>query len=120
MKVSFLSLDENNNKVKFESDCSMDENEIIFIDKTVENTTIHLIKEEPNLKLIRDGNTNMEMIFSEGDLTKGYYKNQLGIEFEFYVSTKKLIIDKSKIFINYKMIIDENVQTEHKISILLY
>ena len=119
MKVTCLSLDDQKNKVYFESVASRNENEIIFIDKTSPNTTIELKILEGQVIFVRTGQINSKMIFSENKKTKGDYKNEMGLEFDFDIYCSKLEIGKNRIVIHYTLFLDEYIKTNHKISLLL-
>ena len=108
MKVTFLSLDDQMNKVHFESEASRNENEIIFVDKTSPNTTIELTIFDNEVKFVRTGSINSEMVFIQNKKTKGNYS---------YCS--RLDITKNKILIHYTLVLDEYMKTNHKISLLL-
>lgn len=117
MKVSFLSIDNEKNRNFFTSEAVESNGELAFIDGTTKDTTIHLIKINSDLKLIRDGSVKMEMLFSLNNKTKGYYHNEMGLEFEFDVYCKELVVEKNKYVINYDMIMDNVIQNQHKIII---
>jgi uncharacterized beta-barrel protein YwiB (DUF1934 family) len=120
MRLSFHSIDDNDNKIFYEADYEKSDNEIVFIDKTLENTTNHLIIDQDKLKLIRLGEVEMEMTFDLNRSTNGYYKNTMGLEFTFTVKTNKLKVVKNKILVEYNMILDEFTASTHKIWILLH
>ena len=120
MRLSFHSIDDNDNKIFYETNYEKSENEIVFIDKTLENTTNHLLIDEDKLKLIRLGDVEMEMLFILNQTTNGYYKNNIGLEFEFIIKTNKLKVEKNKILVEYNMILDEFTASTHKIWILLH
>ena len=93
---------------------------IIFVDKTCENTTNHLILLDNQIKLIRLGEVNMEMLFDLSKETIGKYSNNLGLEFSFVVKCYNLKVQKNRILIEYNMILDEFTSSTHKIWILLH
>ena len=119
MKVTFLSLDDEKNKVFFESEASKQGNEIIFIDKTSTNTTIEMTVNEDEVKMVRKGTVNSTMVFSITKKTKGNYNNEMGLEFDFDIHCTRLEVSKNKILIHYTLILDEFMKTNHKISLLL-
>ena len=120
MRLSFHSISDNEDKVFFETEYVKEENEIVFLDKTWENTTNHLILLEDKVKLIRLGDVNMEMLFDLSKETIGKYSNNLGLEFSFIVKCYNLKVQKNKILIEYNMILDEFTSSTHKIWILLH
>lgn len=119
MKVTFLSLDDEKNKVYFESEASKNDKEIIFVDKTTPNTTIELIVQDDKVQIVRNGYVNSKMVFVENEKTKGNYQNEMGLEFDFDIFCSKLKIDKNRIVIHYTLVLDEYTKTNHKISLLL-
>ena len=119
MKVTFLSLDDQMNKVHFESEASRNENEIIFVDKTSPNTTIELTIFDNEVKFVRTGSISSEMVFIQNKKTKGNYSNDMGLEFDFDIYCSRLDITKNKILIHYTLVLDEYMKTNHKISLLL-
>lgn len=119
MKITFLSIDDQKNKVYFESEASQNGQDIIFLDKTSPDTTIELSILENEVKFIRSGNINSTMNFIEGKKTKGNYQNNMGLEFDFDIYCSRLSIDTKRILIHYTLILDEYMKTNHKISLLL-
>lgn len=119
MKVTFLSLDDEKNKVYFESEAARKDNEIIFVDKTYPNTTIELTLYEDKVQFIRTGYVNSKMIFIENKKTKGIYQNEMGLEFDFDIYCSRLDVNKNRIVIHYTLVLDEYMKTNHKISLLL-
>ena len=96
MKISFLSIDNEKNRIFFSSEAVKSNDELAFVDGTTPNTTIHLITIDNKLKLIRDGSVKMEMIFIDKEKTKGTYRNEMGLEFEFDIFCHELIIEEQR------------------------
>lgn len=119
MKVAFLSLDDENNKIHFESEASRKENEIIFLDQTTPNTTIEFKIESESVTMVRTGDVNSYMEFVLNKKTKGNYQNIMGLEFDFEVLCTYFLITTNKIRLDYELILDEHTKTMHKISLLL-
>ena len=118
MKVTFLSIDDQKNKVYFESEASKKDGEFIFLDKTSIDTTIELSILTDEVKFVRTGKINSVMKFKENKITKGYYQNDMGLEFDFDIHCPKLSIEEKRIVIFYTLILDEYMKTNHKISLL--
>ena len=118
MKVSFLSIDDENNKINFSTEVTHVDNRYIFVDKTTENTIIEIEVLGECVRLTRTGNVTMYMLYDINNLTCGSYENKEGLEFEFEIQTTKLEIQKSKIRIDYSMIMDKQVMSSHKLSLL--
>lgn len=120
MIVTFHSIDNENEKVFFKTKGEQKENSIFFKDESMPNTTIELKIEASSVELIRSGDYNTNMLFQKNKKTKAYYRNNLGLEFDFYVETKVLDIKKNKISIEYNMFLFEEEISTHKIWILLH
>ncbi len=118
MKVNFLSFDENNNKIYFTSDYVKDDNKIVFLDKSTLNTEIHLQIKDKEVVLERIGSTNMQMIFNLKKLTKGFYNNDLGLEFNFQIKCYKLLCRDNKLNVEYDLIMEDGQKHGHKIALL--
>ncbi len=117
MIVSFISIDEDNNKIEYTSHANIDNNKIIFKDKSTNDTNIMIYQESDSLYLKRYGMVDMIMEYKLGYKTKGYYKNQDGIEFEFQIFTKYLEINADKCIVDYQMIVENDVVS--KTSVIL-
>ena len=119
MEVFFYSLDNENNKVSYKSNAELSNGKLVFIDKSIESTTIHLSIMKDKLELQRIGNTNTDLVFIENKTTKAHYKNIDGLEFDFLVKCNKLITSLNRIDIEYDMILDNELLSSHKIWIII-
>lgn len=117
MEITFYSLDDENNKVFFKSKGIKENNIISFIDKSNDNTTILLEQNTSSIIFYRKGDIDMKMILEKNIINSCYYKNQNGLEFDFKVYCKELIIKEKRIDIEYDMILDEDIISSHKIWI---
>ena len=120
MRLSFHSISDNEDKIFYETSYVKEDNELVFLDKTCENTTNHLIFIDDKIKLVRTGEINMEMLFDLSKDTIGNYSNNMGLEFSFIIRCYNLKVTKNKILIEYNMILDEFTSSTHKIWILLH
>lgn len=119
MKAHFYSIS-NDDTIKFISDLKKDNNTYMFLDKSLENTHILLsINNKDSLLLKRIGDTTMNMDFQLGKKTKGNYKNNMGLEFDFLIFTKKIFISEEKINIEYDFIFDGVINNSYKIYVLI-
>lgn len=118
MKVSFLSLDDSNNKVNFTTEVVSRDNLYMFNDLSTTNTQIEIEVLDDSLRLIRTGDITMNMLFDLHNQTRGSYKNNEGLEFVFEVLTTRLEITSNKIRIDYEMIMEKETLSKHKISLL--
>lgn len=118
MKVTFLSLDDDNNKVYFTSDYSKVDDQIVFLDKSTPNTEIHLKIKDEEVILERIGSVNMQMIFNLKHLTKGFYNNDMGLDFNFQIKCHKLLCRNKKVNVEYDLILEDGQKLGHKFSLL--
>jgi uncharacterized beta-barrel protein YwiB (DUF1934 family) len=118
MRVSFISLDEENNKVSFQSEVIKIDNVYKFKDESTTNTYIELEEIGSCFRLTRTGDINMYMLFDLNNITSGSYENKEGLEFNFEIKTSKIEVIKNKIRIDYSMIMDKQVLSSHKLSLL--
>lgn len=121
MNLTFYSVDSNDEKVVYTTSYKeIDSSTIEFIDKSVENTVINVKKlSTSSLLFTRCGKVTMILNLDLNKSTKGYYKNDLGLEFEFSVKTKKIEFINNKYYVEYETNINDIIST-HKISILLH
>lgn len=120
MKLTFHSIDDENNKIIYKSDYVKNNNTIIFDDKSVENTKVYLEINNDNIIFERKGNINMKINLTLNKKTEGYYQNDIGLDFKFYIVTNKIENNKNKITIEYSMYLDEDLMSTHKIWILFH
>lgn len=118
MKVSFISIDEEKNKVNFSAEVEKVDNIYKFKDGSCENTFIELEVLGQCIRLTRTGDINMYMLFDLNNITSGSYENNEGLEFDFEVKTTKIEVSKSKIRIDYSMIMEKETLSSHKLSLL--
>lgn len=119
MKVFFYSVDDEENKVSFHTDGLYKDNILSFEDKTLSNTRIHIYIYPDRLIFQREGSVEMKLELIEGQAMSSFYKNDIGLEFEFKAFCHKLKISKDKIDIEYEMILDHNSLSYHKIWIII-
>lgn len=109
MIVSFISIDEEDNKIEYTSHADIDDNKIIFKDKSTNDTNIMVYQINDSLFLKRYGMIDMLMEYKLDCNTIGYYKNQDGIEFEFILHTNYLEIKDNKYIVDYEMIVGNDI-----------
>ncbi len=76
----------------------------------VKNHTCHFI---------RSGIANMELEFDLNKNTVGHYFNNLGLDFNFLVKTKRLEIKEEKIIIEYEYYINNELEQTVKLYLIL-
>lgn len=119
MIVSFLSFNENT-KIAFQTDAEKIENRILFEDKSYPNTKIRLSLFGKTVLLERFGQVNMNMLFCLEEDTKGFYKNQEGVEFEYRIHTNSLMIAENRIKVSYVLYLDEEEITRTTFQVSLF
>lgn len=119
MRICFYSVDDDENKVSFQTEGRRDNGKIIFPDKSVPDTVIFLTVTGDRLVLERRGRVSMLLPLQEGKINPASYKNEMGLEFSFAAACRKLRIEENRIDIQYDMIFEDEVQSSHKIWIIL-
>lgn len=120
MVVSFLSFDCDKNKTSFQTEAIQKGNVIQFEDKSSIDTQIQITLLEDAFILERSGFIEMYLHFCLDKLTKGKYKNNDGLEFDFEVHTKSLFMEKNKLKASYDMIMDEEILSSHTFQVVLF
>lgn len=120
MNLTFYSVDSNDEKVVYNTPFVRDENQIIFLDKSVSNTTIYLTILENSLLFERKGDIEMSLPLEMGKKTHCHYKNELGLEFDFLVLTNELLISSKRIEMEYSLFLEGDTISTHKITILFH
>lgn len=119
MIVSFLSFNEKT-KTAFQTEAELDGKNIIFEDKSIPNTKIKISKLDKAILLERFGQVKMKMLFCLEEETKGTYINQDGLEFEYSIQTKDLLIQENKIKVSYILYMDHEEVTETTFQVSLF
>ncbi|MDE7263499.1 MAG: DUF1934 domain-containing protein [Anaeroplasmataceae bacterium] len=120
MIVSFLSFDDEKNKVFFQTEAIQKENEIWFEDKSCSNTKIKLTLLESSLVLERFGFIEMHLHFDLDKVTIGSFKNEDGVCFDFFVRTIDLSLGKNKFKVKYEMIMDDEILSCHSFQLTFF
>lgn len=120
MILTFHSIDNDDNKIIYKTEYIKKDNLITFDDKSMENTQIHLTIESDSIHFQRVGDNEMDLMLIYNQKTTGFYKNSIGLEFEFEVFTSGLTINSKRISIKYTMFLEGNPMSTHKIWILFH
>lgn len=104
MVVSFLSIDQENHKIAYQSEATVYHNTYTFLDKSLKDTSIELTKTTDFVTLRRFGYCTMDMQFCLNKITHGVYNNKDGLEFSFSIRTTELKIENSRIRIALSLI----------------
>lgn len=101
-------------------EATLDDFTYSFLDKSSENTKIDLTKvSSKEIKFLRRGDVFTSIDFILNHKTKGIYKNNLGLEFEFDVLTNRLMIENNKILIEYDYFYESDLLSKFKIILLI-
>ena len=120
MVVSFLSFDNEKNKISFQAEAKQTEHTLEFEDKSTSNTQMRITVHKNSLIVERIGSINMYLHFCLDKSTLGTYKNQEGLEFSFEVHTKTLTIEKNKFKVSYDMVMEEDILSSHTFQVVLF
>lgn len=117
MQVTFTSVDDQMNRVQFSTPVEQLTNGYQFKDESMDQTMLTVLIEEDCIHFIRTGQVDMTIVFDRMTTTIGSYKNTEGLEFQFLIHCKRLLISSKQIIIHYDMILDEKTKSKHKISL---
>ena len=118
MIAHFKSVDKEGNVTKFDSQCEYKDGTYIFKDLATENTTIYVSIDASTVTILRKGDTNMELFLVYKEKTTGYYKNNLGLEWNFYAKTDDLSINRDRIYASYSLFVENDIVNQQKMWIL--
>ncbi len=108
MKVSVLSMNDQKEKVSFQSEAIQEDNKIQFEDKSYPNTQIILSLLEESILLERSGDVQMHMHFHPQEITDGWYRNKEGLQFDYQVQTMDILRKNNKIKVTYILFLDHS------------
>ena len=118
MIAHFKSIDKDGNVTSFDSICKYENNTYSFLDLATENTMIYISIDASTVTIKRVGYTNMELFLVNGLKTTGYYKNNLGLEFNFDCLTNDLSINNGSIYASYSLFVENDMVNQQKMWIL--
>ena len=118
MIAHFKGIDIDGNVTKFDSACEYENGIYKFVDLSTENTIIYIQIEASTITITRKGNTDMELFLVRNEKTSGYFKNNLGLEFEFSVLTDDLSINSDRIYASYSLFVENDLVNSQKMWIL--
>lgn len=117
MLVYFQMISENLN-IDYKVFGRKENNTIIFPDKSVPNTMMHVTVLPDMVEIVRTGNVEMKQTFKFNEKIDGYYKNNMGLEFEISSFTTEMNIEENSILIFYEHYLDNNWQSSNKLKII--
>lgn len=120
MDLTFYSIDSNNDKVIYHTSYIKSENTIIFDDKSVSNTKIYLTIDDNKVLFERKGNVSMKILLEEDKLSFCHYENEMGLSFDFTVVTTYLSISNKRIEMAYELFLENDMISNHKITIIFH
>lgn len=119
MKLHFYSLSLNG-KIDYLVDATFKDNTYSFKDLSIDNTNISFkLINNHEIVLNRNGKINQVIHFVLGERTSSFYSGEYGLEFNFNIVTKKILIETKKISVEYDMFIDNEYQDTIKIYLLI-
>lgn len=117
MLITFEMVSENIN-INYKVFGKKNDNTLIFPDKSVPNTMMHVSILTDSVEIVRTGDVEMKQTFKFNEKTDGYYKNNLGLEFNISSFTTELSIEENAILIFYEHYLDNNWQSSNKLKII--
>ena len=117
MLVTFEMITENLN-INYKVFGKMEGNVLSFPDKSVPNTTMKVYINSDSVEIVRIGNVNMKQTFKLNKKELGFYKNDLGIEFEIASLTREMIVTENSITLIYDHYLENEWQSNNKLKIL--
>ncbi len=92
-------------------------NTLSFPDKMTPNTLIDIIFDDDMIIVNRRGKTQMYQEFRINQKLKGFYKNDMGLEFEIYSETFEMQTSEHEVYVLYDFFIENGKQTRNKLVI---
>ena len=117
MLVTFQMISENVN-IDFKVFGKRENNTLIFPDKSVPNTTMYVTILADGVEIVRKGSVDMKQTFKFNQKLEGYYKNNMGIEFNLSSFTTEISITENTILIFYEHYLENNWQSSNKLKII--
>ena len=117
MLINFEMISENVN-INYKVFGRRENNVLIFPDKSVPNTTMMVVIKSDEVIIRRTGSVSMGQSFVVGEQQVGFYKNDMGLEFEIRSFTTEMIIEENKIEIFYEHYLEDKWQSSNKLKIL--
>lgn len=117
MLVTFQMISENVN-IDFKVFGKKVDNTLIFPDKSVPNTIMHVTILDDGVEVLRTGSVEMKQIFKFNQKIDGYYKNNMGLAFEIASFATEIEITENSILIFYEHYLENNWQSSNKLKIL--
>ena len=118
MKVSFKSLDNENNEITFSVDGNYINGYLVFEDSVVPETLIYLKSDENYIELLRKGKINMSLTLETNKKGTLKYKED-NLYFELEAITKEIKVNDKEIYFEYDLFDDIYFVGNHKIWIKL-
>ena len=117
MLINFEMVSENVN-INYKVFGRRDGDVLIFPDKSVPNTTMMVVFKENAVIIRRLGAVSMEQSFVLGEQRTGFYKNDMGLEFEIRSFTTEMNVEENMIEIFYEHYLEDKWQSSNKLKIL--
>lgn len=117
MLINFEMISENLN-ISYKVFGKREGNTLIFPDKSVPNTIMNVTFGEDFVEIKRTGNVSMFQRFKFNSKEVGYYKNDLGLEFEISSFTTEISITKNQIEVFYEYYLSNEWQSSNKLKII--
>lgn len=96
----------------------LDNNVLIFPDKSYPNTEMRVSIFENEIEIKRSGSVNMLQTFILNKMCHGYYQNNQGINVKIASYTKKMLVEENQIVIEYDYYLEYEWQSSNKLKII--
>ena len=116
MLVEFTMINDNE-EYSFKVMGKKRDNVLTFPDKMIPHTLIDIIFDEDMIIVNRRGKTEMYQEFKLNQKLKGFYKNDMGLEFDIYSDTLELSVNEHEVNILYDFYLEKDKQSRNKLLI---
>ena len=117
MLVTFEMISENLN-ISYKVFGKKEGNVLTFPDKSNPNTIMSVTIEEDYIEVRRTGRVTMQQRFKFNSKESGFYRNDMGLEFEISSFTTEMTITKNQIEVFYEYYLSNEWQSSNKLKII--
>ena len=117
MLITFEMISENLN-INYKVFGKMEGNTLIFPDKSTPNTMMNVMIGDDFVEIKRSGKVEMLQRFKFNSKESGFYRNDMGLEFEISSFTTEISITKNQIEVFYEYYLSNEWQSSNKLKII--
>lgn len=106
-------------EIEFNTEASINDGIIDFKDESLENTRIQLeiYPDDSAVRFKRYGDTCMDITFIDQTVSQGYFRNKMGLEFNFEANTNLVEIHEKSISLIYELYVNGEINNKTIITI---